>query len=64
MKLTDYVVEFLQKKGIRDFFGYQGTMIAHLVVSGSKIFLRQDDDVSVLHPSWPRHDSLFPQVMT
>ena len=31
MKLTDYVVEFLQKKGIRDFFGYQGTMIAHLV---------------------------------
>ena len=33
MKLTDYVVEFLQKKGIRDFFGYQGTMIAHLVDS-------------------------------
>ena len=33
MKLTDYVVEFLQKKGIRDFFGYQGTMIAHVVDS-------------------------------
>lgn len=31
VKLTDYVVEFLQKKGIHDFFGYQGTMIAHLV---------------------------------
>ena len=33
VKLTDYVVEFLQKKGIHDFFGYQGTMIAHLVDS-------------------------------
>ena len=31
MKVTDYIVEFLQKKGIHDFFGYQGTMIAHLV---------------------------------
>ena len=30
MKLSDYVVAFLQKKGIRHFFGYQGTMIAHL----------------------------------
>ena len=36
VKLTDYVVEFLQKKGIRDFFGYQGTMIAHLVDSIEK----------------------------
>ena len=33
MKVTDYIVEFLQKKGINDFFGYQGTMIAHLVDS-------------------------------
>ena len=33
MKLSDYVVAFLQKKGIRHFFGYQGTMIAHLVDS-------------------------------
>lgn len=33
MKLTDYIVSFLEKKGIRDFFGYQGTMIAHLVDS-------------------------------
>ena len=33
MKLTDYVVDFLEKKGIHDFFGYQGTMIAHLVDS-------------------------------
>ena len=31
MKLSDYIVTFLQKKGIRHFFGYQGTMIAHLV---------------------------------
>lgn len=33
MKVTDYIVEFLQRKGIYDFFGYQGTMIAHLVDS-------------------------------
>lgn len=36
MKLTDFVVEFLQRKGIQDFFGYQGTMIAHLVDSIEK----------------------------
>ncbi len=24
MKVTDYIVEFLQRKGIHDFFGYQG----------------------------------------
>lgn len=36
MKLTDYLVEFLQRKGIHDFFGYQGTMIAHLVDSVEK----------------------------
>lgn len=36
MKLTDYVVDFLEKKGIHDFFGYQGTMIAHLVDSIEK----------------------------
>ena len=33
MKLSDYIVAFLQKKGIRHFFGYQGTMIAHVVDS-------------------------------
>ena len=33
MKLSDYIVEFLQRKGIHDFFGYQGTMIAHVVDS-------------------------------
>lgn len=36
MKLTDYIVEFLQRKGIHDFFGYQGTMIAHFVDSVEK----------------------------
>ena len=36
MKLSDYIVTFLQKKGIRHFFGYQGTMIAHLVDSIEK----------------------------
>ena len=33
MKLSDYIVTFLQKKGICHFFGYQGTMIAHVVDS-------------------------------
>jgi len=33
MKLSDYIVEFFIKKGISHFFGYQGTMIAHLVDS-------------------------------
>ena len=41
VKLTDYVVEFLQKKGIHDFFGYQGTMIAHLVDSIAAIMSRE-----------------------
>ncbi len=36
MKLTDYIVAFLEKKGIQDFFGYQGTMIAHFVDSIEK----------------------------
>lgn len=36
MKLSDYIVAFLEKKGIYDFFGYQGTMIAHLVDSIEK----------------------------
>lgn len=36
MKLTDYIVEFLARKGIHDFFGYQGTMIAHFVDSVEK----------------------------
>lgn len=39
MKVTDYIVEFLQRKGIHDFFGYQGTMIAHLVDSIEKILI-------------------------
>ncbi|MEG0830370.1 MAG: thiamine pyrophosphate-binding protein [Anaerovoracaceae bacterium] len=33
MKASDYIVEFLEEKGIRHFFGYQGTMIAHFVDS-------------------------------
>jgi len=33
MKLSDYIVEFFIRKGIPHFFGYQGTMIAHLVDS-------------------------------
>lgn len=36
MKATDFIVEFLSRKGIHDFFGYQGTMIAHLVDSIDK----------------------------
>ena len=33
MKLTDYVVDFLEKKGNHDIFGYQGNMIAKMVNS-------------------------------
>jgi acetolactate synthase-1/2/3 large subunit len=33
MKASDYIVDFLVKKGISHSYGYQGTMIAHLVDS-------------------------------
>ena len=36
MKVSDYIVGFLKQKGITEFFGYQGTMIAHLVDSIEK----------------------------
>lgn len=36
MKLSDYIVEYLYGIGISDYFGYQGTMIAHLVDSIGK----------------------------
>ena len=31
MKVTDYIVECVQRRGIHDFLGYQGTGSAHLV---------------------------------
>ena len=33
MKVSDYIVKFFEDKGVHDFFGFQGTMIAHLVDS-------------------------------
>lgn len=33
MKLSDYIVNFFVEKGVKDIFGYQGTMIAHFVDS-------------------------------
>ena len=36
MKLSDYIVQFFVEREITDFFGYQGTMIAHLVDSIGK----------------------------
>ncbi len=36
MKLSDYLVEYLYKMGITDYFGYQGTMIAHFIDSIGK----------------------------
>lgn len=36
MKLSDYIVDYLYKIGINDFFGYQGTMIAHFIDSIGK----------------------------
>lgn len=31
MRLCDYVVDFFVQRGVRDFFGYQGTMISYFV---------------------------------
>lgn len=31
MKLSDYIVDFFLQKGVRDYFGYQGTMISYFV---------------------------------
>lgn len=36
MKVSNYIVSFLNNNGIKDFFGYQGTMIAHFVDSIGK----------------------------
>ncbi len=36
MKVSDYIVNFFVQKDICDFFGYQGTMIAHFVDSVGK----------------------------
>lgn len=36
MKLSDYIVNYLYSRGIKDFFGYQGTMIAHFIDSIGK----------------------------
>lgn len=36
MKVSDYIVSFLEKKGVKHAYGYQGTMIAHLVESIGK----------------------------
>lgn len=31
MNVSEYIVNYLQQKGIKDFFGYQGTMIAYFI---------------------------------
>lgn len=31
MNVSEYIVDFFEKKGIKDFFGYQGTMIAYFI---------------------------------
>ena len=36
MKVSDYIVEYLIKKGITDVFGYPGGMVTHLMESFSK----------------------------
>jgi len=36
MKVSDYIVDYFYKIGIKDFFGYQGTMIAHFIDSIGK----------------------------
>ncbi|MCI5598307.1 MAG: thiamine pyrophosphate-binding protein [Ruminococcus sp.] len=36
MKASDFIVSYLKEQGIKDIFGYQGTMIAHFVDSVCK----------------------------
>lgn len=36
MKLSDYIVKYFYQQGITDYFGYQGTMIAHFIDSIGK----------------------------
>lgn len=36
MKVSDYIVQFLTEKGIKDVFGYPGGMVTHLMDSFSK----------------------------
>ena len=38
MNVSEYIVDFFEKKGIKDFFGYQGTMIAYFIeaICGNK----------------------------
>ena len=36
MKASDFIVSYLKEHGIKDIFGYQGTMIAHFVDSVCK----------------------------
>lgn len=36
MKTSDYIVNYLKEQGIKDIFGYQGTMIAHFIDSVGK----------------------------
>lgn len=36
MKVTDYIVEFISQRGIRDCFGYPGGVICHFIDSVSK----------------------------
>ena len=31
MNVSEYIVDYFEKKGIKDFFGYQGTMIAYFI---------------------------------
>ena len=31
MTVSDFIVDYLEKKGVKDFFGYQGTMISYFV---------------------------------
>ena len=36
MKVSDYIIDFFYKIGIKDYFGYQGTMIAYFIDSIGK----------------------------
>ena len=41
VKVSDYIVDFLEKKGITDVFGYPGGMVTHLMES----FRRRENQI-------------------
>ncbi|MCM1224976.1 MAG: thiamine pyrophosphate-binding protein, partial [Lachnospiraceae bacterium] len=54
IKVSDYIVDFLIKKGITDVFGYPGGMVTHLMES----FRRREDEIQA-HVNYHEQASAF-----